>query len=213
MLGLGALWAMVFNYLGNEYAKTFPSGVFVFVPPYRLIFGLPAVFLGIFSSVAIIDPLTRILLGSRYTEYSHWEQARSGLDGPVAMRQFGKMFSRFAWILGPLMGLWVLLGMNWYMRLSENEVAIKPLFGIKEEVYPYNRVQQVVVTTHAIEKWIAVSRENLHLRLDDGQTWSTGQNFALPKSPEERKHLLEFLVQKTGKPLTQARFIEDVPGW
>jgi hypothetical protein len=213
MFGLAALWALVFNFLGNEHAKTFPPGVFVFVPPFWLIFAVPAIFLGIFSSAAIIEPFTRILLGRRYGEYRYWEQARLGMQGPAGVERFGRQFTLLARALGLGLGLWVLLAMNWYARLNENEVAIKPLFGIQEQLYPYSRVEQIVLTSHLRVKDDAVPREGLHLRFDDGQTWSTGQTFRLPETPEERNHLLEFLVQKTGKPLTPARLIENVPGW
>jgi hypothetical protein len=214
MLALGILWALVFDWLGERHAETFPPGEFVFKPAvYWAIFGVPAIFLGIFSSVAIVEPLTRILLGHRYTEYCHWEQARRGLHGQAGVQRFGKRFVLFAWFLGGILVLWVLLAMNWYVRLTENEIAVKPLFGIKEQVYPYNRVQQVVLTSHTRVKNEAIPKEGLHLRFDDGQTWSTGQSFRVPDAPEERKRLLEFLSRKTGKPLTRAKMIEHIPGW
>lgn len=177
---------------------------------YWAIFGVPAIFLGIFSSMGILEVFTRILLGRRYTEYSHWAQARLG---QVRQQRLGRRFFIFAWVLGIMLALWVLLAMNWYVRLSDNEIALKPLFGVREKVYPYPRVQQIVLTTHEVYKNELIPREGLHLRFDDGQTWSTGQTFALPDVPEEKKRLLDFLVEKTGKPLTKARIIKDVPGW
>ena len=68
-------------------------------------------------------------------------------------------------------------------------------------------------TAHARVKQNVIPSEGLHVRFDDGQTWSTGQSFRLPDAPEERKRLLEFLRRKTGKPITQARLLENVPGW
>src|SRR6185437_14016757 len=149
MLGLAIGWALLFNFLGDEHARTFPSGVFVFKPAvYWAIFGVPSVFLGIFCCAAILEPLTRILLGRRYPEYCYWEQARRGLAGPVGVQLYGRRFVVFAVVLGTLMALWVVLAMNWYVRLTENEIAIKPLFGIGEQLHPYNRVQQIVLTSH-----------------------------------------------------------------
>jgi hypothetical protein len=214
MLGMGIGWAMLFNYLGDEHARTFPPGVFVFKPAvYWAIFGVPSVFLGIFGCTAILEPLTRILLGRRYPEYCYWEQARRGLAGPVGVQRYGRRFVLFAVVLGSLMALWMVLAMNWYVRLTENEIAIKPLFVIGEQLHPYNRVQQIVLTTHTRVKQDVIPREGLHLRFDDGQIWSTGQSFRLPDTPEERKRLLEFLCRKTGKPLTQAKLLDNVPGW
>ena len=214
MLGLAAGWAFVFHVLGEQHARTFPPGVFVFKPAvYWAMFGVPAVFLGIFSSVGILEPLTRILLGRRYTEYCHWEQARRGLHGPVGVRSYGRQFIRFAIVLGILMAVWAVLAMNWYVCLTDDAVVLKPLFGVREQVYPYHRVQQIVLTTHAVVHKEIMPREGLHLRFDDGQTWSTGQTFTLPDAVEKKKRLLDFLSQKTGKPLTRAKLIEEVPGW
>jgi hypothetical protein len=211
MLGLAVAWAWVFDLLGEAHARTFPPGVFVFKPAiYWAIFGVPAIFLGIFSSIGVMEVLTRILVGRRYTEYSHWAQARLG---QARQQRLGKRFFFFAWFLGGVLAIWTLLAMNWYVRLTDDAIAIKPLFGIKEQLYPYNRIQQIVLTSHSRVKNEAIPSEGLHLRFDDGQTWSTGQSFRVPDVPEERKRLLEFLSQKTGKPVMRAKLIENVPGW
>lgn len=211
MLGMGLVWGFVFHYLGEARASAFPSGTFVFKPTvYGAIFGVPAIFLGIFSSMGILEVVTRILLGRRYTEYSHWAQARLG---QVRQRRISRRFFFFAWFLGGLMAIWVLLAMNWYVRLTDDAIAIKPLFGLSEHVYPYNRIQQIVWTSHTWVKNQAIPREGLHLRFDDGKTWGTGQSFSLPEAPEERKRLLELLSRKSGKPVTRAKLIENVPGW
>jgi hypothetical protein len=211
MLGMGLAWGFVFHYLGEARARSFPSGTFVFKPSiYGAIFGVPAIFLGIFSTMGIMEILTRILLGRRYTEYSYWAQARLG---QVRQQRISRRFFFFAWFLGGLMAIWALLAMNWYVRLTDDAVAIKPLFGLSEHVYPYNRIQQIVLTSHSLVKNQAIPGEGLHLRFEDGQTWSTGQSFRLPETPEERKRLLDLLSRKSGKPVTHAKLIENVPGW
>ncbi len=211
MLGLAVAWAWLFDLLGDAHARTFPPGVFVFKPAvYWAIFGVPAIFLGIFSSIGIMEVLTRILVGRRYTEYSHSAQARLG---QVRQQRISRLFFFFAWFLGGLLAIWVLLAMNWYVRLTDNEIAIKPLFGIKEQVYPYNRILQIVLTSHSRVKNEDIPGEGLHLRFDDGRTWSTGQSFRVPDAPEERKRLLDLLSHKSGKPVTRAKLIENVPGW
>lgn len=211
MLGLAVVWAVVFDYLGQARARSFPSGVFVFKPAvYWAIFGVPAIFMGIFSAIGIMEVLTRILVGRNYTEYSHWAQARLG---QARQQRFTRRFYFFAWFLGGALAIWTVLCMNWYVRLTENEIAIKPLFGITEKVYPYNRIEQIVLTSHSWVQNEAIPGEGLHLRFDDGQKWSTGQTFRVPDVPEERKRLLDLLSQKSGKPITQAKLIEQVPGW
>jgi hypothetical protein len=58
-----------------------------------------------------------------------------------------------------------------------------------------------------------VERENIHIRFADGKTWDTDATFMLPRDDAERQRFLDFLRAKTGKPIQEARLIDDVPGW
>jgi hypothetical protein len=214
MLGLAFAWSLVFHYLAEAHAKNFPPAVVLIKPGlYGLLFGVPGIFMGIFCSVAVTELFTRLLLGRRYTEYCHWEQARRGLHGQAGVKSFGRKFVVFACLLGFAMAAWVPLAMNWYARFNENEIALKPLWSFGETVYLYTDLDRIVRTTHVDVKGDIIPRENLHLRFKDGRTWETGETFFVPNLPEERKRLLDLLQGKSGKSIVVAKFVEHVPGW
>jgi hypothetical protein len=109
--------------------------------------------------------------------------------------------------------LYVWQVMNWHLRLTEDHIAIKRLVAFGEEIHPYDDVEQIVLTSHEQRKGRVFSCENLHLRFRDGRSWGTDGTFILPRDPEQRRQLLDFLHQKTGKPITRARLLTNVPGW
>ncbi len=150
----------------------------------------------------LLVALARLLMGRRrFTEYLFWDEGRLGersVDGIV------RMLSGLALLVGVLSALFVCLVMNWYARLGEDEIAVKRLVGLGEEVHPYGGVEQVVVTSHQRQGQQVVPGEDLGLRFHDGRTWSTDQTFQLPRDPAERDPLLDFLRRKTGRPITRA---------
>jgi hypothetical protein len=210
---LGGGWAALFDYLGEGHARTFVPAVFVFKPfSYWLVCGLPAGLLGICCSIVPSLWLTRLLLGrSRFHEYLFWEEGRVAPHGGYMERAL-RGFSCLAVGVAVLCAVYVWQVMNWYARFSEDEIAIKRLLGVGEEAHPYDAVEQIVLTSQRGNGAQTRPADDLHIRFRDGRTWSTDTTFFLPP-PAQRDRLLEFLARKTGKPITRARRIEDVPGW
>jgi hypothetical protein len=171
---------------------------------------VPAVFLGIFSSVPLLTVLARLFLGRRrFRDYLFWDEGRLGaghIDGLL------RMLTVLAVLVGVSCAVFVGLVLNWYARFAEDEIAIKRFIGLGEEVHPYGDVEQIVLTTHRWSGKQTVPGSNLGLRFRDGRTWSTDQTFRLPEG-DERERLLEFLRRKTGLEITEARLLEDLPGW
>jgi hypothetical protein len=211
--GLGGCWAALFHYLGEEHARTFRPAVFLFKPfHYGLVCFLPAMLLGICTAVLPGMGLTRLLLGRRrFHEYLFWEEGRMAPWGGYTERAL-RACSVLAVFVAAVSVLYLWQVLNWYARFSEDEIAIKRLLGAGEEVHPYDTVEEIVLTSHLGSGNQLHSGERLHLRFRDGRTWSTDATFFLPP-PAKRDRLLEFLARKTGKPITHARRIEDVPGW
>ena len=211
-LALGAGWAVLFEYLGEQRARAFPPAVFLFKPfSYGLVCALPAIFLGIFSTLPLLALLGRLVLGrQRFLEYLFWDEGRLGARYPDrAIR----VLTALAVLLGVGSAVFVGLVMNWYARFGEDGVAIKRLIAVGEEVHPYGDVEQVVVSSQRRVGEDVFPGVDVGLRFRDGRTWRTGQTFPLPADDAERDRFLEFLRRKTGKPFTQARLLEDVPGW
>jgi hypothetical protein len=211
-LALGVGWAMLFDYLGEQHARAFPPAVFLFKPfSYAIVCALPALFLGIFTTLPLLALLGRVVLGrQRFLEYLFWDEGRLRAGYPD---RAVRLLTALAVLVGVGSAVWVGLVMSWYTRFGEDEIAVKGLFAVREDVHRYGDVEQVVVSSQRRVGDDVFPGVDLGLRFRDGRTWRTGQTFALPVDAGERDRFLEFLRQKTGKPFTQVRLLDDVPGW
>jgi hypothetical protein len=211
-LALGFGWAVLFDYLGEARSLSFQPVVFLFKPSYGLVCAVPALLLGILCSLPLMTVLARLLMGHRrFLEYLFWDEGRLGsrqVEGMI------RLLSGLCIFLSIVSALFVYAIMNWYARFAEDEIAIKRFIGFGEEVRSYSDVEQIVVTAYRRQdKQTLVPGQVLGVRFSDGRTWSTDQPFALPSDASELERLLDFLCRKSGKPITRARLLRDVPGW
>jgi hypothetical protein len=212
-LALAAGWAAVFHFLGEEHARTFPTGVWLSKPEYWVVFALPGIFLGIFTAIPLLMLLFRLVMGKRrFIEYAHWDEGRMESLG-MRPDSLIRLLSHLAVLVSVLSVVFICLVMNWYACLSDDEIVIKRLFGLGAEVHRYDTVQEIVVTTHRQANKEQIAEPVLGLRFSDGRTWTTDDTFRLPRDPVQVERLLDFLQLKTGKPITRARLLKDVPGW
>src|SRR5262249_52454964 len=114
-LALGVGWAMLFDYLGEQHARTFPPAVFLFKPiSYGIICGVPSLFLGIFSAILLITLLARLVMGRRrFLEYLFWDEGRLNARGHRVENMI-KLLSVLALLLSLISTLFVWQVMNWY---------------------------------------------------------------------------------------------------
>jgi hypothetical protein len=213
-LSLAIGWAVLFDYLGEQHARTFPPAVFLFKPfSYGIICAVPALFLGIFTSLPLLTLLARLVMGRRrFLEYLFWDEGRLNARGHHVENMI-KLLSVLALLLSLISTIFVGLVMNWYARFSEDEIAIKRFIGFGEEVHPYGNVEQIVVTSHRWEDKQIVPGVDLAIRFSDGRKWNTDQTFVMPRDAAQRDRLLEFLQRKTGKSIARVRLLSDLPGW
>jgi hypothetical protein len=66
--------------LGEGRARSFSPAVFLFKPfSYGIVCAVPALFLGIFTSILPLGLFVRLVLGRRrYLEYLFWDEGRLG---------------------------------------------------------------------------------------------------------------------------------------
>jgi hypothetical protein len=207
-LALAIGWGLLFQVLGEQRARSLAPAVFVFTPLYGVVCAVPALFLGIFSSLPVLMLPVRLLLGRRrFTEYLFWDEGRLGpgyADGVI------RLLTGMALVLGVGSAVFVGVVLNWYTRFGEDEIAIKRPLALREEVHPYGDVEQIVVGSRRLQGNEVAARDDVGLRFRDGRTWSTEQRCGPPPEPGERERLLAFLRQKTGKPVTRVRFLREV---
>lgn len=211
-LSLGAGFALLFHYLGEQRARSFPPAIFLFKPfSYGIVCGVPALFLGIFCSLPLLTLLARLFMGHRrFLEYLFWDEGYVGSQKLDARIRFLTIFGS---VLSVFCALFVLLVMNWYARFDDDEIAIKRFIGFGEEIHPYDSVEQIVVSSHSQVGKEIVRGEDLGIRFGDGRTWKTDQTFHMPCDVGERDRLLKFLQRKTGKPIVRVRLLSEAPGW
>jgi hypothetical protein len=210
-LALGLGWAVLFDYLGEARARSFPPAVFLFKPfSYGIVCAVPGLFLGILSALPMMWLLALLLMGRRrFTNYLFWDEGRMGagtVDGMMRMMSFLALF------VGLGCAAFVLPVMNWYARFTDDEIAIRRFARFWEEVHPYSDVEEVRLTRHPRKDNEVADREDLEVRFKDGRTWDTDQTFVLPRDPAGRERFLEFLARKTGKPIREAIPPADVRG-
>jgi hypothetical protein len=212
-LALGFGWAALLHLLGEAHARTFPPAVFLFTPYYGMVFAVPAIFLGIFSAIPVLMLLARLLLGRRrFLNFLFWDEGRLNSQNVNADSAIAAL-SRLALFVSVLAAVFVVLVLRWHARFTDKAIVVQPLFGLTAKVHPYETVEQLVITTHRQIGKEVVSEPDLGIRFNDGSTWNTDQTFSLPREPAECEHLIAFLVRKTGKPITRARLLKDLPGW
>jgi hypothetical protein len=117
LLALSFGWGVLFHYLGEGRARSFPPAVFLLKPfSYGIVCGVPAVFLGIFTSIPLLVLLARLLIGRRrFLEYLFWDEGRLGTPMVDALI---RMTSLLALLVGVLSAAFVLLVFNWYARFG-----------------------------------------------------------------------------------------------
>jgi hypothetical protein len=211
---LGAGWAVLFHHLGEARARSFGQAVFLFKPySYGMVCAVPGLLLGIFSVIPLLLLFMRLLLGRRrFIESLFWEEGRFEAVG----RNVDAVLRAFRWLalfVSLATAVFVGLALNWYARFTDDAVVIKRLLVAREEVHPYGSVVQIVWVRPAGEVDQPVPPGDVHLRFADGQTWGTDQTFFLPADAAERQRFFDFLREKTGRPITRARSLQDVPGW
>jgi hypothetical protein len=213
-LALGVGYAAVFHILGEARSRALPPSIFRFEPfAYGVVCFLAALLLGICTSILPGMLLARLLLGRRrFHEFLFHGEGRGEAQGGSRARIMRVLAGLALFVsIGSALYIWQV--MNWHLSLTEDHIAIKRLAAFREEIHPYEDVEQIVLTSHERYKGNVFPRDNLHLRFRDGRSWATDETFVLPRDQDQRHRLLDFLRQKTGKPITRARLVTDVPGW
>jgi hypothetical protein len=212
-LALSVGWAFLFHILSEEHARSFPSSLFLFKPRIYPIFALPSVLLGSYTTYALMAFLARLVMGRRlFLEYFFWDEGRVNRCGYNVYR-FIRLRRILAFLVGVSSAGIVALAMSCYTRFTEDEIVVKPLFGLSEEKHAYGDIERLVISSHRRVRDKIVEDSELGIRFQDDQTWRTGVEFGLPKDNAERDRFLAFLQKKTGKPIIRLRLLEDMPGW
>jgi hypothetical protein len=202
-------WGSILNDVAEWRLSLLPPSVFLMKPaePYWAFWLFPGFFLGSITAGLPASLIVRLILGrDRYADYRIGSQARSGVDDRKVMRP----------LIGGillLVAVWTTLALDWYTRFEEQQMAINPLLGWGETIYPYTEVTHLVETTHLrTDKGNIVYSPRWFIVFRDGQRWCNADLGSGGRQEPAGRSLREFLSKKAEKQFEKARFLEEALG-
>jgi hypothetical protein len=181
----------------SEWRFTFiETGIFYLLPP-PIAWLLPAMFIGIISSVFPMDGLYRLLLRKNHAEYQDFQR-----------RKWPTNPNRTAsWFLGIASGLALLaigLMLDSYILARPNEIVINPLWSLGESRYAYSDVKSI---RSSMRLKTAEWDEPLYvIDFQNGGRWSTRWE---DRDPKELEDLMNFISQQSGVPIERVSVLYD----
>ena len=192
------LWMVGLTDLAEVRLSRLPPAAFRLHPEGWTFWIAPSIFLGLVSAGVLAYVLARIWF------WRYPQEQRIGRLGVVQM----------VVTLIVLVG-YVVLAMDWYSQFEEDRIVISPFWTLGEEIHAYQDVDKIIRTSHLRTLGgDEVQRTRYFLVFADGRSWNADDYPPVGSSADAIQQFhsawLEFLLNKTGKPVTDARFIEDI---
>lgn len=207
----GAMWTAILLFTAEDLCGSLPHAAYVVRPePYLAVWFMPGLLLGILCGVAVIDLSLGALMGRPYYEHPSLWGVAAGNTGQRS--RHGLAF--FSLLLLPLILGYVTLFMPWNARFEEERVVIHDLYALREQVYSYDDIDLVAKVSHDVgPSGAARPHPMIYLFFRDGRRWCDEDYGTRPSDCRGADEaFLAFLCERSGRPLTQAKFIEDVTG-
>jgi len=191
------LWHGFFVDLQSLAFRSVDPGVFL-LEPHPVVWWIPAMMLGILSSLLPMHVLYSYLLGSkRYAEYTHYVNLRVGADGWRAMRWFGGFVTLCCAAIVPLI-------LGYYTRFSHDSISVHGAFS-GERNYRYSDIDEL--------RWKAgYSRQGnrgkvtvqpeMEIAFRDGYCWS-GHSPLFETPESKQREIIKFVSERSGQPIVE----------
>jgi hypothetical protein len=105
---------------------------------------------------------------------------------------------------------------KWYYRFDERGIVSNDLFSVGERFHPYEDITRVAqVERYRRSNGDIVIRPFYRIDFRDGSHWTSYDHMLMVDEfvpLTTFAPLIDFVCEKTGKPLEQADFLKDVPG-
>ncbi len=202
MIPLGFAWWFVLRAIGDAWVPNYPSGVFQLLPSGSA-WGIPAMFLGLVSTLPLGDATYRLLLKDRYQEYVRYGNLKLGTD-------FQRLTVPFIGIVVFLVLGAVILILNWYVVFTDTEIILNPLFSLSEQHRPYSSIVSIETSTRirAFAGNVVNRREPEYLLyFEDRNTWPTFRNPA-DLTGKLLHEMMNFVSGKSGIPTSQIDILD-----
>lgn len=168
--GLLFVGSIVFGYItylllkafGSWYYSNLIEGVIV-EPADSAMWGLVALFLGIYLSMLAINLLMKYFLGENYEKQKAYYDFRMGFNNKKAGVAIGLLYAVI------VIGL-IFINLTLYTRFTETEIAIHRPYWITEHIHSYTEIRSIQKITTVNRK----SEGNVFvIEFSDGTSWKT----------------------------------------
>lgn len=197
-LGLAVLFSF-FSYqalllLAGTYARLIQARFFI--PVAQDFWLIPAIFFALFCAILVSYQVYRWLMKERFPRFMAFHNQRFGFDqrkAGLTMVIFGLLFS---------LGL-VIIGLNLYLRIDGDSLAINRFFGLIENRYSYDEIVLLEerILTHPGDSEM-IQDHSYVLQFKDGRQWRSSSYGSRPVPPNILE-ALTYIAQKSGLPLNQ----------
>ncbi len=196
----GFAWWAGLRVIGSWTSERFAHADFVLTPD-SVIWGLPALFMGIVSAGLLIDVLYRGILKSRYPDWLAYQKSRYGFDVLT--------LSKWVYIIILITSvISVGLILDWYAVFEKENIVINRFFALSEDRYFYGDIQEIKTAPRLIApNGQQVIRREYVLRFSDGSVWSTNGTPS-DLQPNEKRTLIGFVEAQSGSPVQEVELLQ-----
>lgn len=194
--GTGLLFAgwLIFGYLsflflrafGDWYYSNLIKGIIV-EPADPAMWGIVALFLGIYISMLAVGWLLKISLRDNYEKFKNYYDYRMGFDNKKAGLTIGLLYAVL------IFGV-IFINLTLYARFTETEIAIRRPYWINEQVHSYSDITSIQQITTVHRK----SDGNIFvINFSDGTSWKS-TSYDTGDIPQYYPAILDLASSKSG---------------
>ena len=193
-MGLG--WFFLLKGAANLVHPPLPGTRFL-LRPIPILWGLPAVFLGIVSGALPMHWLYRLLLGDRYPRYIQFSNEKAGFDGWRFLRWMTNLT-----LLGT--GVLFFLVTRTFVRFDDQSVEIGRFLALRAATYDYRQVTAIEHrATFVAPNGNTIHRPHYVIRFNDGTTWNARTHAFRDPDPALDAQIANLVSLRSGRPIVE----------
>jgi hypothetical protein len=200
IVSLGFAWDYALWAIAGRHLRSLGPSMHLLAPPHDM-WRVAALFLGILSATLPMHWLYQRLLGEGYEEYTLYTNLKYRFDT-------WKAFRVIAYPLGVFCVVFVVLGLDCYIRLTPQAIVINRFLGLGETRYAYGQVRELKVAQFVrAPNGNVVLRPHVVVEFTDGFRLTTN-GAILDQRLERDVAALRYVARQSGKPIQQVEFDE-----
>lgn len=188
------LVTMILVLISNFRYSFLPDALFT-VKPEVAFWGIIGLLIGIVSAGFVGNKLTDLILKNNAAEYKAYYNSRYGFD---AWRILDLMTKGVLALTAPF----ILLGFDWYSQFNQNEILFNKFWGFGTVQYKVKQIENIkLVNSFKAPNGEIREEEHFVIYFNDDKKWNSLDNGF--REIEKDYEIIEFLLEKTGKPLEE----------